>query len=907
MKHFTTLLLTLTLFLYGSSALLFAQDSDPSKWTVEDVINQENAYSLEFSPDGNSLVWVKRRADKEEDKFISDLYLTRLDVKEDGIFKTVQLTRGKESDSSPLFSKDGETIYFLSSREKGKKLWAMSIYGGEPYEVHTFETGISDIQWLGKGKLAFESDEGKTLYEQKLEEAEDNTVVVEDTAHFKASRIYSFDLESKEITRLTDNEYPVGEYRASKDGKYLVTSHILSPDYGVDANPKPTYYLWDLESGDKRQILKEGYQTPGNFEFTSNKRGFYFVSVKSSDPKWDGAGITLLHYYDLASNSVTQVPVDWDWGLGAGFDLVGNDLMVGLANGATVKLAYLEKTQNGWNKKEVDAGDMDEHVSVVAVGKNAEKVAYVYSTASAPPQYRMASLKKGRNSVTLPKGEELIKLNKHLDKKTKARTEVVTWTGAMDDEVNGILYYPHNYQEGRAYPLVVTIHGGPSGVDTDSWNESWTDFNNIMAQKGAFVLQPNYHGSSNHGLEFVESIKGHYYEYEVPDVLSGIDMLVEKGMVDRDSLGVKGWSNGAIITTMLTVQYPDMFKVAAPGAGDVNWTSDYGTCRFGVSFDQSYFGGAPWDNTDGKIYNTTYIQKSPLFEMEKVRTPTLIHHGSEDRAVPRDQGWEYYRALQQIGEAPVRFLWYPGQPHGLQKVTHQTRKMEEEIRWFDKYLFGTYEPENEAFKKESPLAEVLKKDEIAMSNELYGLQSGGVLIPEVVPVKEDSIAIGRFEVTNAQFAAYDTDHTYPAVRANYPVTGITVGQARGYAEWLSEQTGDTYRLPNAEEAGSLHKQAKKVASDENTLNYWAGYDITIDEVPDLRKKMSEMQHSLLKESGSYKGTKIGEALIYDLGGNAAEYRGDGSSYGYSAVSFVDERGEAEQAPKAYMGFRIVKE
>lgn len=907
MKYFTPLYLTLAILFYLSVGVLFGQDTDPTKWTVEDVINQESAYGLEFSPDGNSLVWVKRRADKEEDKFLSDLYLTRLDIKEDSMFKTVQLTRGKESDSSPLFSKDGETIYFLSSREKGNKLWAMSIYGGEPYEVHTFESGISDIQWLKEGELAFESDEGKTLYEQKLEEAKDNTVVVEDTAHFKPSRIYSFDLKSKEITRLTDNKYPVGEYRASENGKYLVTSHILSPDYGADANPKPTYYLWDLESGEKRQILEEGYQTPGNFEFTDNGEGFYFVSVKSSDPEWNGAGITLLHYYDLTDHTVTEVPIDWDWGLGSGFDMVGNDLMVGLANGATVRLVYLEKTQNGWNKKEVNAGEMDEHISVVAVGKNADKVAYVYSTASTPPQYRLANLKKGRKSVSLPAGEELFKLNKHLDKKTKARTEVVTWTGAMDDEVNGILYYPHNYEEGRAYPLVVTIHGGPSGVDTDSWNESWTDFNNIMAQKGAFVLQPNYHGSSNHGLEFVESIKGHYYEYEVPDVITGIDMLVEKGMVDRDSLGVKGWSNGAIITTMLTVQYPDLFKVAAPGAGDVNWTSDYGTCSFGVSFDQSYFGGAPWDNTDGKIYNTTYIQKSPLFEMEKVRTPTLIHHGSEDRAVPRDQGWEYYRALQQIEKAPVRFLWYPGQPHGLQKVTHQTRKMEEEIRWFDTYLFGTYQPENEAFKKESPLAEVLHKDKTAMTNGLYGVSEAGVLIPETVPVKEDSISIGRFEVTNAQFAAYDSDHNYLSVKANYPVTGISADQARSYAEWLSKQTGDSYRLPNSKEAESLHKQAREVAANENTLNYWAGYDITIDEVPELRNKMDELQHSLLRESGSYKGTKVGKALIYDLGGNAAEYQSDGSSYGYSAVSFVDERGEAKPAPPAYTGFRVIKD
>ncbi len=880
--------------------------SDTSRWSVEDVINQESAGDLAFSPDGNAVVWTKNRPDREEDGFVRNLYLTRLDVKEpDSSFKTVQLSRGSDSDYNPFFSRDGETIYFLSSRDEGNKLWAMSVYGGEPYAVHTFETGISSPQWMGEQKLAFRSTDGKTLYERELEEMEDNTVVVEDTAHFKPSRVFSFDLQSKEITRLTENEYPVNEYEVSDDGRWLVTSHVLSPHYTADADPKPKFYLWNLEEGTRREILAEGYQTPGNFAFDGDNNGFYFVSVKSSDPQWRGAGITLLHYFDLQRGTPEQVPIDWEWGLGSGFDLVGNDLFVGLANGPTVKLAYLEKTADGWNKKSVEAGERNEHISVTAVGEDNQRIAYVWSTASDPPEYRVANLEETRQRVTIPDGDELFDLNTHLDAKTKSRTEVVRWEGALDDTVSGILYYPHNYREGRSYPLVVTIHGGPSGVDTDSWGESWTDFNNIMAQKGAFVLQPNYHGSSNHGLEFVESIKGHYYEYELPDIISGIDMLVEQGKVDPDSMGVKGWSNGAILTTMLTVKHPDLFKVAAPGAGDVNWTSDYGTCAFGVTFDQSYFGGAPWDDTDGKIFNSTYIQKSPLFEMEKVRTPTIIFHGSEDRAVPRDQGWEYYRALQQIGEAPVRFLWFPGQPHGLQKITHRTRKMREEIRWFDQYLFGSHEPENEAFTEESPLAEALRKEKVARSGALYGERINGTLIPEAVPLSQDSISVGRFEVTNAQYAEY-RQHDYPASRTNYPITGVSREEVRGYLNWLGEVTGEEWRLPTADEAERLQKAARESAASENTLNWWAGYELTLYDVPDLRRKLGELEGSLLKEAGSHSSQSLGEGFFYDLGGNAAELVSGGGTYGWSAVSFVDSRGEAEEPPPSYTGFRVVK-
>ncbi|WP_138429286.1 S9 family peptidase [Fodinibius saliphilus] len=900
------------LFFFVISVLIYipAVNGQTFNWTVADVINQERASSLQFSPDGNLLVWIKSKPNKEKDRSESDLYLTRFDVKEDGKYKTIQLTRGKESDFSPLFSKDGETIYFLSSREKGKKLWAMSVYGGEPYEIHEFETGISDIQWLEDKKLAFKSNEGKTLYEQKLEEEEDNTIVVEDTAHFKPSRIYSFDLKKKTISRLTDNKYPVGEYTVSENGKWLISSHIMSPDYRADANPKPNYYLWNLEHETKKEILKMGFQTPGNFKFTDDNEGFYFVSVKSSDPQWNGAGISMLHYYDINEEKAQKVPIDWNWGLGSGFDVFGNDVMVGLANGATTKLAYLQKDGNEWDKKPVDAGKMNQHITITAVGHEHKKLVSVYSTASTPPQYHLSDLNIKRRKVSISEGTEVIALNEYLDKKPKAKSEVISWTGAKGDEVTGILFYPEDYEEGRQYPLIVSIHGGPSGVDTDRWSDSWAYFPNIYSQKGAFVLNPNYHGSSNHGQEFVESIKGHYYEFEIPDIIAGIDMLEEKGMIDRDSLGVKGWSNGAILTTMLTVQHPNLFKAAAPGAGDVNWTSDYGTCAFGVSFDQSYFGGAPWDNTNGKIFNETYIQKSPLFEMEKVKTPTIIFHGSKDRAVPRDQGWEYYRALQQIGKAPVRFLWFPNQPHGLRKITHQTRKMEEEIRWFDKHLFGTYEGKNEAFKKESPLAELLKKDKAQIKNGQYGVVINDILIPETVSIKEDSIAIGRFEVTNAQYAEFDKDHSFPSVRANYPVVDISPEKAQQYLGWLSKKTGDAYRLPNSSEAATLHKKAKKVAAKENTLNFWAGYNITIDEVSEFRSKLENLDHTMLKEVGTYPGVSIGEAHIYDLGGNVAEWytaETDPQTYGYSAISFVDDRGEISSVPKQYSGFRVIKE
>jgi len=892
------------LLIWGVS---YAQDQG---WKTEDVVNQERVSDVDIAPGGKAVVWVKSRPDKKQDKFVSDLWLTLLDQKDKkGNPRQIQLTRGKESDRSPLFSADGETIYFLSSRAKGKAIWAMSTFGGEPYAVDSFETSISDLKWLNDSTLTFTAEEGKTLYELENEKKKDNTVVVEDEEHFKASRVFAFHVKDKTTRRLTHNEFPVSEYAVSKDGKWIVTRHTMSPHYGVDGNPDPTYYLWNLEAKTSTQILKEGYQTPGNFAFSEDSKGFYFGSVQSSDPEWEGAGITLLYYFDLDSQSAEQIDIDWDWGLSRGYEVIGNDVLITLAQGATMGLAYLKKSGDSWDKISFSAGDMTDHINPVEISKEYDQLVYTYSTASQPVKYLLSDLQIGNNEVSLSEKNEIATVNEHLKEKPLTQSEVVTWMGALDDEINGILYYPLNYEKGRAYPLIVSIHGGPSGVDMDTWSDRWSTYPHLLAEKGAFVLKPNYHGSGNHGQEFVESIKGHYYEYELPDVLSGIQMLVDKGMVDEDSLGVMGWSNGAIISTMLTVRHPDKFKVCAAGAGDVNWTSDYGTCRFGVTFDQSYFGGAPWDNTNGKTYNEAYLELSPLFEMEKVKTPTIIFHGSEDRAVPRDQGWEYYRALQQLDQAPVRFLWFPGQRHGLAKLTHQLRKMNEEIAWIDKHLFGKVPDNNEAVKEDSPLMSLLEKEKSAHQDGVMGEMVKGKLIPEVVVIKEDSIALSKFELTNAQYKAYNEDHQYSALHANHPVIGLSFAEAKAYVSWLSEMTGENYRLPIESEGKALHKQAVKAAKDENSIHYWAGYDITMDDVKEFKEKLSSVDATLIKPVGSFKPVKIGAGKIYDLGGNVSEWyevRGAGKIMGFSAYDYADEHEPTADRSQQYVGVRVVK-
>lgn len=878
-------------------------------WNPEDVIFQELASEFLISPDSKWVVWVKSTADKEKDERVSNLYLSSLTEK-----KEIELTRGANTASQPRWSPSGETIAFLSNRPLLKpkpdvapmQISLLSVSGGEPWAATDFERPVQHFEWLNDDTILFTAEEQPSLFERETKERKDDSDVVDDAAHKAPVRLFKLSVKDKKVTRVTDNDDWILEFKVSRDKTKAVAVARRELSFAWDQKTPPATYIVDLASGKTTQIFTGTRIQPDDFEWNLDSSGFYVLAPYSSDKQFLTATVKKVYFYDLGSATTTEVNLDWDRSLDGSLHATKDGFIALLADGVYTKAVRYTRHGTTWSRKSI-TGDTPRNYFAFELGDDGRTLVYQYSTASLPTQWYRARLDGTKISAPV----QFTDLNPQLKNKTIAKTEIVHWKGTNDDDVEGILYYPDHYQRGQSYPLIVATHGGPNLADRDNWSERITYAPNLFTERGAFVLKTNYHGSRDYGVKWGESICcGRYYDLEIPDIEHGVDYLIGRGLVDPERIGAAGWSNGSILSIQLTVTNPDRYKAAVVGAGDVEWISDWANVDFGESFDHYYFGKTPLEDPE------LYIQKSPLFKMDRVRTPTLIFFGTIDRQVPTEQGWSHYRALYSIGKAPVKLVLFPGEAHNPRKITHQLRKLNEETAWFDKYLFKINPTENEALKKGSPLEVALKRRSVQKVGALYGVAFRPPSIPEnpaadaLLPetVKRGNIEIGRFEITRAQFAAFNKDYRFAPGTENYPASGITFEQAQAYCKWLSQVTAETYRLPNESEVSGLYKDHPG----ENTLDYWAGYSLNPEDAQKLEEKIKELQGDapLLREVGSFSPEgEPGEEPVFDLGGNVAEWavaaNGSGKTVGSSADRPVDSRELYQPADPAYTGFRVV--
>lgn len=656
-------------------------------WTVDDLLLSQDARAFRVSPDGQSVVWVQTAMNTTTGRVTSNLFLAPTHGG-----TTLQLTRGNYTVSTPRWSPDGKRVSFLSTRpmpsgEAGAnphaastQLWLIDLGGGEPWPVTTIENEIDDYTWKSRDTVLFMAEAPPSAYGRLMRDRKDDSRVVDDSLHESPVRLYSLAVDTHEIHSLTDNTDWIQDFALSPDGKTVVTVHERSLSEGYDQKIPSITKLTDLVTGSSRVIFDGVRTIPYSITWASDGAGFYFLNDTTTSPRYRTATVELLDYYDLASGKTIPVDRSWSRAVAGNLRATPDGLIANLANGVFVQPRRYIKHGTGAGMTWTHADVRGVHVANAfdfEISSDARSVVYRYTRANVPPQLYGATL----DAAQINSDVQLTDLNLSFKNKPQPKVEIVHWKGARDEDVEGLLTYPLQYTAGTRYPLVLTIHGGPALVDLDEWKQTWSYPRLLFNQKGAFTLQVNYHGSSRYGLHWVESICcGNIYDLETPDLERGIAYVVGRGLADTAKLGTLGHSYGAILSAQLTT-IDHRFKAASAAAGDVEWFSDWGVVSFGASYDNYYFGSSPWDNPE------LYVKKSPVFRLKNVRTPTIIYQGTDDRQVPPGQGWTYFRTLQQAGNVPVRFVIFPGEGHSPSKYVHQRRKVDEDMAWFDRYLF----------------------------------------------------------------------------------------------------------------------------------------------------------------------------------------------------------------------------
>jgi dipeptidyl aminopeptidase/acylaminoacyl peptidase len=259
--------------------------------------------------------------------------------------------------------------------------------------------------------------------------------------------------------------------------------------------------------------------------------------------------------------------------------------------------------------------------------------------------------------------------------------EIVSWTGADGDTVEGILELPPGYEPGDGpLPLIVELHGGPTDA-TLYRLRLWIYGRTLMAAKGYALLSPNYHGSTGYGDGFMAKLIGRENEIEVTDIRTGIEAMVARGVADPDRVGVMGWSNGGFLTNAMITAEPDLFKAASSGAGVLDMLLQW-AIEDTPGHVINYMQGLPWERPEA------YEKASPVYRLGRVETPTLIHVGGADPRVPPAHSRALYRALYHYLNVPVELVVYPGEGHGLSTHDNRLAKMKWDLAWFEKYLLG---------------------------------------------------------------------------------------------------------------------------------------------------------------------------------------------------------------------------
>ena len=652
-----------TFLLLLLTTILNAQD-DKRAMSIVDFLNIPGVSDPQLSPDGIKMIYILSESNWKSNRQISHIWLVNANGQD-----AHQITFGTDGESDPLWSPDGRWISFIAKRDTSEEdqVYIMRSDGGEGRKLADHKTAVMSPQWSPDSEtIYFLADDTLSKAEKKAKKVQDDVYAMDED--YQQRHLWRIAIVDGKATRITGGDYSIMGYELSRDGQQIVVHR--APDPLIDHYKESEIWIMDMDGSNPHRLTENeigengAHLSPDNklvmFTAFANEHFDFYYNDKIFLMPAEGNGEVTVPMNDLPYEVIAA-----EWSAD------GRSIFFTANMGSQTQLWQYEPELK--QLSQLTAGKHS--VSQWLYFPELDRHLLAISTPESPGDIFM--LYKGK----------LQQITHHYDYLSEEcylpRQEVISWHGADGITIEGIIHYPYDYDPSRMYPLVVQTHGGPASSVKLGLSRSFSSYIPVLTGKGYVVFQPNYRGSTGYGDDFLRDMVGGYFHQSHLDVMAGVDHLIEEGIADPDRLVKMGWSAGGHMTNKI-ITFTDRFKAASSGAGAVDWIGMYAQSDV-RTYRTPWFGGTPWQE-DAPI--DVYWENSPLKDISKVTTPTLVLVGRNDLRVPFSQSLELYRALKSLG-VPTHLYVAPREPHGWRELRHRLYKINLELEWFARYALDT--------------------------------------------------------------------------------------------------------------------------------------------------------------------------------------------------------------------------
>lgn len=616
-----------------------------------------------LSPDGQWVLYTISRSSLDENKRHTSVWIASTQNKR----PAREFLR--EGDSSPMWAPTSRSVYFLRS-----------VVDGERRSRELFEQGVEEsvaVQHsrIGPGPSGSWqlSRDGKSFLVVRQEAkpagpgADSDVVFVDEGSNGQTRdywlNLWQYDLGTETLKRVTNREWWINSADLSPDGRSAVVSG--RPDNGRNTGWKTELFIVDLATGATRQLTRN--EVPESTPLWSpDGKSIVFSAVRLDRWELGNGDLWLLDVESGRTRNITPnhkgrfaQPV---------FSPDGKSLFVQSGYGTTRFPVQID----------IGSGQITQLVQtngVVRMGSWSEdrrSFAYVYTDFTTPPDVYV-----GRTGVPEDRQQRLTDLNPWVREEISlGSVQLVNWRSFDGKQIEGLLQLPPAKTAiQKPLPLIVHVACGPGC----NWLNVFNPKFHVYAGLGYAQLSPNVRGTTNYDDAFMRANMFDIGGGDRLDIMAGVDALIARGIADPDRLGIDGWSYGGILGGY-TITQTNRFKAASLGAMVSDWVTDYGSSAY-YNTERWFLGGNPWTKPEH------WRGRSALTHANRVRTPTLLHHGDDDDTDFPFQSMNFFTALRRFGTT-ARYIRYPGEGHDLQQPRHLRIRDAQDIAWMQRFVQG---------------------------------------------------------------------------------------------------------------------------------------------------------------------------------------------------------------------------